>query len=122
MDLKLYAILKNKIKAAASACSVITSESDIAEITLTNNSEYRFLTPVKSLSISGFAPGDDEHAEVWSVSFTAGDGINVNVPLNVEWSVAEPAFTAGYTYYLSFIPFGGKILGIWTAKELIAIE
>ncbi len=119
MDLKLYALLKNKIKSAASACSVVTSDLSVAEITLTNNSELRFLNPVTSLVISGFAPGSSEHAEVWSVIFTAGDGISVSIPTNVEWSVAEPAFISGYTYYLIFIPFGSKILGVWAAKELL---
>ena len=120
MDLKLYALLKNKIRDASSACSVITSDSSVADITLTNNSELRFTNPVTSLSINGFAPGNAEHTEIWSVSFTAGDGISVSIPTNVEWSVAEPMFTAGYTYYLSFIPLGNKILGVWVAKELSA--
>ena len=120
MDLKLYALLKSKIKNASSACSVVTSDSSVAEITLANNSELRFTNPVTSLSINGFAPGNAEHTEIWSVSFTAGDGISVSIPANVEWSVAEPLFTAGYIYYLSFIPLGNKILGIWVAKELSA--
>ena len=122
MDLKLYALLKNKIKDASSACSVITSDSSVADITLANNSELRFTTPVTSLSINGFAPGNAEHTEIWSVTFTAGDGISVSIPSNVEWSVTEPVFTAGFTYYLSFIPFGSKILGVWVAKELTAGE
>ena len=118
MDLKLYALLKNKIKDASSACSVVTSDSSVADITLANNSELRFTNPVTSLSINGFAPGNAEHSEIWSVSFTAGNSISVSIPANVEWSVAEPVFTEGYTYYLTFIPFGSKILGVWVAKEL----
>ena len=120
MDLKLYALLNGKIKSASTACSVITSDLSEPEIALQNNTEYRFTSPVRSLSINGFVPGSDGYAEVWFVSFTAGDDISISLPECVEWAVAEPTFTAGYTYILSFIPFGEKILGVWVAKELTA--
>ena len=118
MDLKLYALLRSKIKDSASAVKVIVSDSSEAELNLSNNTEYRFSSPVSRLAITDFAKGDSELSEVWSVCFTAGENISVSIPASVEWAVAEPSFTAGYTYYLSFIPFNDKILGVWVAKEL----
>lgn len=120
MDLKLYALLKNKISSVLSNCSVVTSDESVINTTLANNTEYRLISPVTSLVINGFSKGDDSFAEVWSLSFTAGDNISVSLPKTVEWAVAEPQFTAGYTYYLSFIPFMDRILGVWVAKELVA--
>lgn len=120
MDLKLYALLKSKIKDSASACSVIESDVSAAELTLSNNTEYRFAFPLSSLNIKGFNRGDNAFTEVWSVCFVAGEDISVSIPSNVHWSVAEPVFTKGYTYYLSFIPFDGRILGVWVAKEMVA--
>lgn len=84
-------------------------------------SETRYTSPSSYFGLGGFMrntenPGND----MWSVVLTAGEGINVIIPDCVEWAVAEPTFTAGYTYYLSFIPFGDKILGVWVAKELSA--
>ena len=120
MDLKLYALLKSKIKDSASTCAIVSSDASEAELTLSNNTEYRFTNPVSRLVINEFSAGDKNFTEVWSVCFTAGDGISVVVPSNLEWAVAEPAFTAGYTYFLSFIPFDDKVLGVWIAKELTA--
>ena len=120
MDLKLYALLRSKIKDSASACSVIESDASETELTLSNTTEYRFAFPLSSLNIKGFNRGDNDYTEVWSVCFTAGEGISVSIPASVDWAVAEPTFTQGYTYYLSFIPFGGRILGVWVAKEMIA--
>ncbi len=81
--------------------------------------ECRFSEPATWLVIYGFEyntenPGND----MWAMTFTAGEGIYAEIPSYVEWAVAEPVFTEGYTYYLSFILFGEKILGIWVAKEL----
>lgn len=77
-------------------------------------------------------PGND----MWTLTFTAGEGISVQEYFGtskIEWAVAEPVFTPGYTYYLSFIPlvdksaesdtvFKGTLLGVWVAKELTASE
>ena len=86
-----------------------------------------------TIQISGFKrnkenPGND----MWAISFTAGEGITVEeytYNSQIVWAVAEPVFTPGYTYYLSFIPlkdestaddmyFKGTLLGVWVAKEL----
>ena len=93
-------------------------------------SETRYTSPSSYLGLAGFmrnteSPGND----MWSVVLTAGENITVVIPDCVEWAVAEPVFTAGYTYYLSFIPlvdksaesdavFKGTLLGVWVAKEL----
>ena len=88
------------------------------------NEEVRITSPAHSVIIDSFLPFDEMgFAESWSISFTAtnnpeGEPPTVTLPTSVEWAVAEPVFTAGYTYYLSFIPFGEKILGVWVAKEL----
>ena len=71
--------------------------------------------------------------DMWSITFTVGENfclyLSSSDDFSIEWAVAEPVFTAGYTYYLSFIPlvdesaendtlFRGKLLGVWVAKEL----
>ncbi len=85
--------------------------------------ECRFSKPATWLVINGFERNTESIGnDMWAMTFTAGDGIYVEIPTYVEWAVAEPVFTAGYTYYLSFIPFGEKILGVWVAKELTANE
>ncbi len=97
-----------------------------AEPGLYPNEEVRCVNPVYSVIIDSFVRSEDTTlSESWSITFTcknAPDGYppSVSVPENVEWAVADPVFTEGYTYYLSFIPFGEKILGIWVAKELSA--
>ena len=97
--------------------------------------EIRFGNPLNHFCVYGFLRNPESNGnDMWAVSFTAatdeeGYGPSVTLPNYVEWAVAEPVFTAGYTYYLSFIPlvdegvdeygcFKGKILGIWVAKEL----
>lgn len=85
--------------------------------------ELRFVNPVDWLSITEFEYNEaNPNVDMWAVTFTAGEYIAVALPTSVEWAVAEPTFTAGYTYYLSFIPFGDKILGVWVAKELTTDE
>lgn len=92
------------------------------------NEEVRITSPAYSIIIDSFLPFDEMgFAESWSISFTAtnnlgGEPPTVTLPTSVEWAGEEPTFTAGYTYYLSFIPFGDKILGVWVAKELTASE
>lgn len=88
-----------------------------AELTLTlaNNTETRCADPVTSLTIQGFAAGDEGRAEQWGLVFTASaEGITVTVPDTLIWAVAEPVFTAGSTYWLSVVPLGGKYLAAWT--------
>ena len=74
--------------------------------------------------------------DMWALKFTADEGITVQesqINARIEWAVADPVFTAGYIYYLMFIPlkdeseeFGeyykGTLLGVWVAKELRGLE
>lgn len=76
------------------------------------NAEYRLGT-LTSLEIAGFAAGREGYGGVWSVQFTAGSTIDVSVPDTVCWYAAEPAFTPGYVYHLTFIPLGDKYMGVW---------
>lgn len=91
--------------------------------------ELRFTEPVTYLLLDFKRNAENNNNDMWALTFTAGEGISVALPNTIEWAVAEPVFTAGYTYYLSFVPlvdegvdeygnFNGKILGIWVAKEL----
>lgn len=95
-------------------------------------SEMKFSEPMEYLSIYGFEPNTKNPGnDMWSIVFTATDSMEFWYPVLVEWSIAEPVITKGYTYYISFIPliddgvdeegyFKGKVLGVWVAKELTA--
>lgn len=86
--------------------------------------EMRFNGTVSYLMITDFQFNEESpNVDMWTITFTAGDyngtgGPSISIPANVEWAVTDPVFTTGYTYYLSFVPFGEKILGVWVAKEL----
>lgn len=87
-------------------------------LTLDNNVEYRCADTVTSLALDGFTAATDGKASMWAMQFTAGDGIAVTVPETVKWAVADPIWTAGVTYWLSFVPLiTGKILGVWASDE-----
>lgn len=83
-------------------------------LTLANNTETRCADPVTSLTIQGFAAGDEGRAEQWGIVFTAGNTITVTVPDTLIWAIAEPIFTAGATYWLSVVPLTSKYLAVWT--------
>ena len=97
-------------------------------------SEMKFSEPMEYLSIYGFTPNAKNPGnDMWSIVFTAADSMEFWYLNSIEWSIAEPVITKGYTYYMSFIPlrddgvdgdgcFVGKILGVWVAKELTASE
>lgn len=100
--------------------SLVTVESLAgAEVSLTlaNNTECRCAEPLTSLTINGFAPGEAGKSEMWSIVFTAGEVITVTVPATVVWAVAEPVFTAGSTYWITWTPMGDKYLAVWTEVE-----
>ena len=86
-------------------------------LTLANNTEYRCAELLTSLTINGFAPGPVGKSEMWSIVFTAGETITVTVPDTVVWAVAEPVFTAGSTYWITWTPMGDKYLAVWTEVE-----
>lgn len=91
------------------------------------NEELRITIPAHMVLIDSFVSENDTVSESWSITFTASknpvdEPFTIAIPDYVEWAVVEPVFTAGYTYYLSFIPFGDKVLGVWAAKELTTDE
>lgn len=53
---------------------------------------------------------------------TAGETITVTVPESVVWAVAEPVFTAGSTYWITWTPMGEKYLAVWVELEAEADE
>lgn len=98
--------------------TVETVPDAIVSLTLSHNVEYRCTGTVTSLTISGFTAATDGKASMWALQFTAGDGIAVTVPESVTWAVAAPIWTAGVTYWFSFVPLiTGKILGVWVSDE-----
>lgn len=86
-------------------------------LTLANNTEYRCADPVTGLTISGFLTGPEGKTELWSIQFTAGETITVTVPDTVIWAVAEPVFTPGSTYWITWTPMGEKYLAVWVEVE-----
>lgn len=98
---------------------VITAvEGDTVSLTMDYNVEYHCSTAVVSLTITGFTASTEGQSSLWSIQFTAGDTITVVLPETVKWSVADPVFTAGVTYWLSFMPLvSGEILGVWVSNE-----
>ena len=82
-----------------------------------NNIEYWCSNIVKSLSIFSFSPGSAGCTELWAIQFTAGDSISVTLPDGVIWAVAEPVFTPGNSYWITWVPFGEHYLGVWAEYE-----
>lgn len=98
--------------------NVVNVAGSAVALTLDNNVEYHCADAVTALTIQGFTPAADGKASVWAVQFTAGAGITVTIPDTVQWAVAEPVFTAGVGYWLSFVPLvSGEILGVWVSDE-----
>lgn len=98
--------------------NVSAAEGTEVTLTLDNNVEYQYAEAVTALTIEGFTPAEDGKVSMWALQFTAGDSITVTVPNTVKWAIAEPVFTAGVTYWLSFVPLiTGGILGVWVSNE-----
>lgn len=94
-----------------------TSDTEVT-LTLDNNVEYHCTNAVTALTIEGFTPAEDGKVSMWAIQFAAGEGITVTLPDAVKWAIAEPVFTAGVTYWLSFVPLiSGGILGVWVSNE-----
>ena len=81
---------------------------------LESNVEYRLTKAIKWLTLLGLNAGEAGCSELWSITFAAGDTITVTVPDTVVWAVADPVFEPNRTYWLSFVPFGAKHLGVWS--------
>lgn len=96
---------------------VVTLTGSEQSLALANNTEYRCADPVTGLTISGFAAGPEGKAEMWSIVFAADETITVTVPESVVWAVAEPMFTPGSMYWITWTPMGEKYLAVWVEVE-----
>lgn len=100
------------------AAVVVTKITDTTvELTLDNNTEYRCVNPVESLTINEFSPVTDDVSALWSIIFTAADTITLSLPDSIVWAYADPVFDPSKTYWLSFVPFNNKHLGVWTVAD-----
>lgn len=98
--------------------TVVTVSGAEVALTLENNIEFHCTDAVTTLTLEGFTAATDGKASLWALQFTAGDGIAVTVPEAVKWAVATPVWTAGVTYWLSFVPLiTGSVLGVWSSDE-----
>ena len=95
----------------------ISLTGTIVCVAMENNVEYWCYDPVTALTVSGFTSGDAGRAELWAIQFTAGETIEVNLPDGVIWAVAEPVFTPGSSYWITWTPFGDHYLGVWAEYE-----
>lgn len=118
--------LKNRYKDAIITYSYYdpsTAEIPNHEIDLYSNTEVHYTSPVTALKIGSFISSYPGYSESWTISFIAGDEDPiVDLPDNVRWAVAEPAFEANKYYLLTFIPVGTYYLGVWTMMEPIENE
>lgn len=87
---------------------------DNPNVLLHENEELHCQGAVTHLRLLGFFSDSEAYSQLWSVQFTTGDAPLVEVPDSVVWAVAEPVFEAYRTYWLSFVPFGERHLGIWS--------
>lgn len=78
-----------------------------------SHTEYECVNGVTSLTIQDFVVGTGVKADNWCIKFSTGSSITVTIPDTVVWANGEPTFTAGKSYYLSFIPMFDKHLGVF---------
>lgn len=110
------AVWVNPNGAGGSPDKVSVSGSTIS-LVMENNTEYWCTDPVENLVISSFASGPAGYTELWAIQFTADDSIAVTLPDGVIWAVAEPVFTPGNSYWMTWVPFGEHYLGVWAEYE-----
>lgn len=81
---------------------------------LAHNVEYRCAGALTSLTVTGFGAPPAGKAALYSIQFTAAaDGITVTLPETVVWAAAEPVWTAGSTYWITWTELGDKYLAVW---------
>jgi hypothetical protein len=111
-------LMDGNISVTGGTTVVVTKITDTTvELTLDNNTEYRCVNPVESLTINGFSPVADDVSALWSIIFTTADTIALNLPDSIIWAIADPVFEPSKTYWLSFVPFNSKYLGVWTVAD-----
>lgn len=110
-------ILASLVQGNGALVDVASLTGSEVSLVLANNVEYRCADPVTNLEITGFARGIAGKSEMWGIVFAAGETITVAVPESVVWAVAEPVFTAGSTYWITWTPIGDKYLAVWVEVE-----
>lgn len=115
-------ILASLVQGNGALVDVAPLSGSEVSLVLANNVEYRCADPVTNLEITGFARGIAGKSEMWGIVFAAGETITVTVPDTVVWAVAEPVFTAGSTYWITWTPMGDKYLAVWVEVESEAEE
>lgn len=110
-------ILASLVQGNGALVDVASLSGAEVSLVLANNVEYRCTDPVTNLEITGFARGIAGKSEMWGIVFTAGETITVTMPDSVVWAVAEPVFTAGSTYWITWTPMGDKYLAVWVELE-----
>ncbi|MDD6046050.1 MAG: hypothetical protein PUC97_01295 [bacterium] len=81
---------------AAAAVSRLTPSGGTANLTVADNTEYRFSSAVTSLTLT-FPAGN---FDCW-LRFTSGDSITVTLPASATYIGGAPAFEASKTYEMS---------------------
>lgn len=135
MDLKLYALLTGKIKKIPKGepglpSKVTLTNPDHSNHNLFNNSHIVLISDEnKILSEADIMlyPELDEFGVPADKTKSASMCLTINIPSDdftvtfypgdyeLLWSGAEPVFTAGYTYFLSFVPLSDtRILCAWS--------
>ena len=83
-------------------------------LALEDNVEYRCSDALVSLTVTGFDAPEAGKAGLWSIQFTAGAGLSVVLPDTSVWAVAEPVWTEGCIYWLSWTQLvDGRHLCVW---------
>lgn len=83
-------------------------------LALADNVEYRCSDALTSLTVTGFDAPEDGKAGLWSIQFTAGAGLSVSLPESSVWALAEPVWTEGSIYWLTWTELvDGRYLCVW---------
>ncbi len=81
--------------------------------TLLPNVQHVCADAVTSLNLTFGAANAGTEPE-YSVLFTSGGSLTVNVPSTVRWAVTEPVWLPDSTYLLTFLPAADGYLGLWS--------
>lgn len=83
-------------------------------LALADNVEYRCSDALTSLTVTGFDAPEAGKAGLWSIQFTAGAGLSVSLPEGSVWALAEPVWTEGSIYWLTWTELvDGRYLCVW---------
>lgn len=80
-----------------------------------SHKEYRFGSVQSPITVAGLVNSDETRGAIWSIQFTkAGEAFYLSYPPGLfEWFAAEPSFTTGCSYLLTFLPVGDKKVCVW---------